>query len=149
MEKGSDATAIDRVCLGVMTSGYEFGRVDRFDGAAANRIRIGRARTAEMHLRGDWSLEPIHCTIHRQDGGHVLVNHSVCLPVQLNGHPVRGSLRMKSGDWVRAGSTTLMYHREIIPDSAGNDREPPEEGGLGALYAGLKRVCGRLGLLGR
>ncbi|QDV37206.1 FHA domain-containing protein [Tautonia plasticadhaerens] len=76
----------------------------------ATRVsRLGLDERAEVGLFGDSSVARRHAEIERDAQGYVLRNRDDRGRTRLNGRPVVGEERLKDGDRVELGRTTLVF----------------------------------------
>jgi len=72
--------------------------------------RIGSAEGIEVPIFGDRKIDPVHATIHSQDGQLSISNVSMRAGTLVNGIPVQSSL-LRVGDQVTVGSQLLVVER--------------------------------------
>ena len=83
------------------------------------RLRIGRASTVDLPLEFDSEVSRLHAEIEHAAGEWLLVDDGLSSNgTFLNGKRLSGRRRLRSGDLIRVGATTLLY-RNPVEDRTG------------------------------
>ena len=89
----------------VIAEGPAGARGFRFDG---REVTIGRAAENDLVVHDPWASR-VHARIRERGEGYAVLDDGSCNGTVLNERPVRGAARLRDGDRIRVGGTTLEF----------------------------------------
>jgi len=131
-------TALRRSCVEVFREGVFIREIpiDKYVHPRLGKYKpgiIGSAASANIYLPGDAGIAPRHAKISNLDGvptltvlGEPVNGHGATV----NGHAVMRPTRLRNGDRIKIGSTTLRFKQKQVP------QEQSREGAPGARPGG-------------
>ncbi|MCC6240783.1 MAG: FHA domain-containing protein [Phycisphaerales bacterium] len=78
-----------------------------------NPTYIGSALSCSIYLFRDPAVGPRHAAIHLVSGGFEIENLPLGTPTLINARPISRQ-RLRDGDEIRVGSTTLVFHEKAV-----------------------------------
>ena len=106
-------------------SGSQDGEQHRFAlEAGADRLTIGRGPGIDLRLDGDETVSQLHAELERLGRHWVVSDDGLSRHGSfLNGEPLHGRRRLRDGDELRVGTTTLTFRQP--PPTPGRSRRRP------------------------
>ena len=89
----------------VIAEGPAGARGFRFDG---REVTIGRAPENDLVVHDPWASR-VHARTRERGEGYAVLDDGSCNGTVLNERPVRGAARLRDGDRIRVGGTTLEF----------------------------------------
>ena len=92
---------------------------------AGDRVVIGRSPRSDIVLDADGQVSRTHAVLDRIAGRWILRDAGSRNGTRVNGEPVHGPLRLRAGDEIRIGRSTLLRRAVPPADDPGTERQPP------------------------
>jgi pSer/pThr/pTyr-binding forkhead associated (FHA) protein len=92
---------------------------------AGDRVVVGRSPRSDVVLDADGQVSRTHAVLDRIAGRWILRDVCSRNGTRLNGEPVRGPVRLRAGDEIRIGRSTLLLRAIPPADDPVTERQPP------------------------
>ena len=92
---------------------------------ARDRVVIGRSPRSDIVLDADGQVSRTHAVLDRIAGRWILRDAGSRNGTRVNGEPVHGPLRLRAGDEIRIGRSTLLLRAVPPADDPVTERQPP------------------------
>jgi pSer/pThr/pTyr-binding forkhead associated (FHA) protein len=92
---------------------------------AGDRVVIGRSPRSDIVLDADGQVSRTHAVLDRIAGRWILRDAGSRNGTRVNGEPVRGRVRLRAGDEIRIGRSTLLLRAVPPTDDPVTERQPP------------------------
>jgi pSer/pThr/pTyr-binding forkhead associated (FHA) protein len=92
---------------------------------AGDRVVIGRSPRSDIVLDADGQVSRTHAVLDRIAGRWILRDAGSRNGTRVNGEPVRGRVRLRAGDEIRIGRSTLLLRAVPPADDPVTERQPP------------------------
>jgi pSer/pThr/pTyr-binding forkhead associated (FHA) protein len=92
---------------------------------AGDRVVIGRSPRSDIVLDADGQVSRTHAVLDRIAGRWILRDAGSRNGTRVNGEPVHGPLRLRAGDEIRIGRSTLLLRAVPPADDPVTERQPP------------------------
>ncbi len=92
---------------------------------AGDRVVIGRSPRSDVVLDADGQVSRTHAVLDRIAGRWILRDAGSRNGTRVNGEPVRGRVRLRAGDEIRIGRSTLLLRAVPPTDDPVTERQPP------------------------
>ena len=92
---------------------------------AGDRVVIGRSPRSDIVLDADGQVSRTHAVLDRIAGRWILRDAGSRNGTRVNGEPVHGPVRLRAGDEIRIGRSTLLLRAVPPTDDPVTERQPP------------------------
>jgi pSer/pThr/pTyr-binding forkhead associated (FHA) protein len=92
---------------------------------ACDRVVIGRSSRSDIVLDADGQVSRTHAVLDRIAGRWILRDVGSRNGTRVNGEPVRGPVRLRAGDEIRIGRSTLLLRAVPPADDPVTERQSP------------------------